>query len=152
MHGLVAVALTSLVIYSLKWSVTPFFFSVDHFLYHFLTDCEKMNKQTVWEGKKAPVFLSTRHRILATVEMWPLNNKISSENVSSSPNFLLKSTWVIIGGQNFNSGIYLLNFGTNRHSIRVQKRSPISQILGDLSDIISPKRNRWPPNFFIFLT
>ena len=69
-------ALTSLAIYYLKWSVTPQpppppppFLSVDRFLYHFLTDCEKMNQKSTWEGKKVPVFLSTRHRILAFVRL-----------------------------------------------------------------------------------
>ena len=67
--GLVAVALTSLAIYFLKLSVTPHFFAVDHFLFHFPIDCEKMNKKSMWEGKKFPIFLCTRRRILAFVRL-----------------------------------------------------------------------------------
>ena len=67
--GLVAVALTSLAIYFLKWSVTPHFFSVDHFLFHFPIDYEKLNKKSMWKGKKFPVFLCTRRQILAFVRL-----------------------------------------------------------------------------------
>ena len=47
---------------------TPFF-SVDHFFFHFPIDCEKMNKKSMWEGKKFPIFLCTRRRILAFVRL-----------------------------------------------------------------------------------
>ena len=60
------VALTSLAIDHLKWSVIPcFFFLVGHFLFHFSTDCEKTNQNSMWEVQKFPIFLSMRHRILA---------------------------------------------------------------------------------------
>ena len=45
----------------------PPFFSVDHFLYHFLTDREKMNQKSMWKGEKFRAFLSMRHQILAFV-------------------------------------------------------------------------------------
>ena len=47
----------------------------------------KMNKKSMWEGKKFPIFLCTRRQILAhraavrRVEMCPLNDKINSEEV-----------------------------------------------------------------------
>ena len=52
----------------------------------------------MWEGKKKSSFsvhVAPNFGIRVDVrraEMWPLNDKISSENVSRSPNFLLKST------------------------------------------------------------
>ena len=54
----------------------------------------------MWElqGKKFPVFFvhaASNFGIrvaVRRVEMWPLNDKISSENVSSSPNILVRST------------------------------------------------------------
>ena len=57
------------------------------FLFHFPIDCEKMNKQSMWEGKKFPIFLCTRRRnfdiraAVRRVEMCPLNDKIDSEEV-----------------------------------------------------------------------
>ena len=45
--GLVAVAITSLAVYSLKCSVTPNFFLIGSFVLRFSTDCKKMNKKSM---------------------------------------------------------------------------------------------------------
>ena len=63
----------------------PHFFAVDHFLFHFPIDCEKMNKKSMWEGKKISnfsVYAASNFGIRAAVrrvEMCPLNDKINSE-------------------------------------------------------------------------
>ena len=65
--GLVAVAITSLAVYSLKWSVTPNFFLIGRFV--FSTDCKKMNKKSMWEVYKFFIFLPTRHEILPIFQL-----------------------------------------------------------------------------------
>ena len=69
--GLVAVAITLLAVYSLKWSVTPIFFDrqlcfaiPDRF-----NDCKKMNKKSMWEVYKFLIFLPTRHQILPIFQL-----------------------------------------------------------------------------------
>ena len=54
----------SIVIYALKWSVTPTFLSRNTFYLQLSLHCPKMNKKSMWEGKKNSRFLSSRHRIL----------------------------------------------------------------------------------------
>ena len=55
---------SSIAIYALKWSVTPTFLSRNTFYLQLSLHCPKMNKKSVWEGKKNSRFLSARHRIL----------------------------------------------------------------------------------------
>ena len=55
---------SSIAIYALKWSVTPTFLSRNSFYLQLSLHCSKMNKKSVWEGKKNSRFLSARHRIL----------------------------------------------------------------------------------------
>ena len=67
--------------------MTPHFFSVDHFLSHFPIDYEKMNKKSMWDGKKFAIFFlyaALKFGICTAVrrvEMCPLNDKINSEEV-----------------------------------------------------------------------
>ena len=76
----------------------PPYFSVDHFLYHFLKDCEKNEpKINVGRLKNSISFVHVASNFgiraaVSRVEMWPLNDEISLENVSSSPNFLVRHT------------------------------------------------------------
>ena len=56
--GLVAVAITSLAVYSLEWSVTPNFFLIASFVLRFSTYCKKMNKKSMWEVYKFLIFFA----------------------------------------------------------------------------------------------
>ena len=55
---------SSIPIYALKWSVTHTFLSRNTFYLQLSLHCPKMNKKSVWEGKKKSRFLFARHRIL----------------------------------------------------------------------------------------
>ena len=102
--GLVAVTLTLLAIYSFKLSVSPHFFSCRPPSVP-LSDRLWKNKQKINVGRQK-VFNFSVHAnsnfdiraAIGRVEMWPLNDKISSEVVSSSPDFLYRFIWTIIGG------------------------------------------------------
>ena len=56
--GLVAVAITSLAVYFLKWSLTPNYFLIGSFVLRFLKDCTKMNKKSMWEVYQFLIFFA----------------------------------------------------------------------------------------------
>ena len=62
--GQMAIALALLGFYALGRSVTPTFIFKNRFYLHLSPHCPKMNKKSMWEGKKKSRFLSARRRIL----------------------------------------------------------------------------------------
>ena len=59
-----AIAIALLGFNDLGRSVTPTFLFRNRFYLQLFPHCPKMNKKSVWEGKKYSRFLSARHRIL----------------------------------------------------------------------------------------
>ena len=64
MMGQIAVAIALLGFNDLGRSVTPTFLFRNKFYLQLSPHCPKMNKNSMWEGKKISRFLSARHRIL----------------------------------------------------------------------------------------
>ena len=58
----------------------------------------------------------------------------------------------MFGREHFPSKFYLQYFGTCSHCGLLRRRSPNYSELGVLPGMFSPKRRRWPPIFFTFLT
>ena len=98
-YRLVAVALTSLTIYSLKWSVPPNFFSVERFSSTFQQIVKKWTKNQCAKFKNFQFFFSNFgiRAAVKRVQIWPLNENTSPWNVTSTLNFVYRSTWTIIG-------------------------------------------------------
>ena len=91
--------LTLLTFNSLGWLETPIYFFIDNFLFQFLTDCENMNKKSMWEVSNVSIFLPAWHWILPScvcqsLQVLQFKDKIPFRDVTSGMNFLNTSTCI----------------------------------------------------------
>ena len=146
--GLEAVSITLLTVYSLKWSVTPNFLLTGSFALPFSSNCKEMNKKSMWEVYKLLIFLPTRHQILPIFQLTgecKCDHQTIRFSKGTSP---VESICLLYPLKQyldkkiaFHEFIRII-FGQTDTLAIVRNEGRFIRSLGDLSDILSPKRIR----------
>ena len=161
MIGQMAIAIALPGFNDLGRSVTPTFLFRNRFYLQLSPHCLKMSKKSMWEVKKNSRFLSMGHGILPScgckaretmvskceLILWGTSPVNQIRLIGPFKPYLAENISLQCSNSNILGLAATVAFFANEARFKL-----IYSDLGVLPGMFSPKRSRWPPIFFTFLT